>query len=208
MPQLSQRRRDTERVALPQPKYDSRTSIERVLLKRRSVRDYSHQAITLAQLSQLLWAGQGVTDPAGFRTAPSAGALYPLELNVLAGSVTNLAPGLYKYLPTRHILTSRDSTDKRYELAQAAFAQPFIAEAPAVLVIGAVFGRTAVKYASRASRYVYMEAGHSAQNIYLQCVSLRLGTVVIGAFQDDRVKKALRFSAEEDPLYLMPVGQL
>ncbi len=197
-----------EKIPLPPPKYDSRISIEQSLLRRRSVREYKDQPLTLLHISQLLWAAQGTTDPAGYRTAPSAGALYPLELYVLVGNVSGLEVGIYRYSHKEHTLRRTGLGDKRLELRDAALGQPPVARAMAVVILCAIYERTTVKYGTRGKTYVHMEAGHAAQNVYLQAVSLGLGTVVIGAFQDDRVKKVLGLSAHEEPLYLMPIGSM
>ena len=198
---------ESEIIKLPEPRYDSETSIEKALLERRSVRDYKDEPLTLIEVSQLLWAAQGITDPGGFRTAPSAGALYPLELYVVAGNVNDLPDGIYKYKPHGHELARVVEGDKRTELCNAALDQPPVKDAAAVIVFSAVYERTTGKYGERGIRYVHIEAGHAAQNIYLQAVSLNLGTVVIGAFDDEEVKKVLNTGDEEQPLYIMPVGK-
>jgi SagB-type dehydrogenase family enzyme len=195
-----------ERLTLPPPKTDSRNAIEKVLFRRRSVRELKERPLTLAELSQLLWAAQGITHRNGYRTAPSAGALYPLELYLLAGNVVDLGSGFYQYLPSQHRLKTMASDDKRLPLRRAALDQVSISEAAAVLVFCAIFERITGKYGPRGIRYVHMEAGHAAQNVYLQAESLHLGTVVLGAFDDSQVKGVLALK-EEEPLYLMPVGK-
>lgn len=195
-------------IKLPQPQYDSPSSVESTLTKRRSVRRYSDEPLTLAEISQLLWAAQGITHSRGFRTAPSAGALYPLEVYIAVGKVTALGAGIYKYNPDRHALSKIVEGDQRTALYRAALNQHVVKNASAVIVFCAVYHRTTVKYGQRGIRYVFMEAGHSAQNVCLQAVSLNLGTVTIGAFNDDRVKKVLRCQTDEEPLYMMPVGRL
>ena len=197
----------SERIKLPGPKYDSVTSVEEALLKKRSVRAFKEGPVTLAELSQLIWAAQGMTDPKGFRTAPSAGALYPLELYVVAGNVDSLLQGLYKYGPERHELLSLSKGDWRKDLCNAGLGQSSIRSAALVIVLSGVYSRTTAKYGERGIRYVHMEAGHAAQNIYLQSVALQLGTVAIGAFQDEEVKRLLKMGAGENPLYIMPVGK-
>ncbi|MDI6800917.1 MAG: SagB/ThcOx family dehydrogenase [Thermodesulfovibrionales bacterium] len=194
-----------ERIKLPEPKYDSNTSVEQALLERRSVRVYKDESLTLTEVSQLLWAAQGITDPRGFRTAPSAGALYPLELYVVAGDVNDLPNGVYKYKPHKHELTMVVEGDKRTELCNAVLGQPWVKNAAAVIVFSAVYERTTGKYGERGIRYVHIEVGHAAQNIYLQAVSLNLGTVVMGAFDDEEVKKIMNIGDKEQPLYIMPV---
>lgn len=194
-------------IRLPEPRYDSAISVEKALLQRRSIRNYAAKSLTLAEVSQLLWAAQGITESGeGLRTAPSAGALYPLEVYVAAGNVQDLAPGLYHYRPGAHELQKIAAGDVRQALSSAALGQDCVEEGAAVFVISAVYERTARKYGDRSSRYVPMEAGHAAQNIYLQATALNLGTVVAGAFRDDAVKRAMGLPAEEEPLYLMPVG--
>ncbi len=196
-----------QKTALPKPRYESSTSLEQALLKRRSVREFRDAPLALDDLAQLLWAAQGLTDRAGFRTSPSAGARYPLEVSVLAGNVRGLPPGLYKYAPREQALRRVGADDKRLALSHAALDQPSIAAAPAVLILCAVYERITERYGERGLRYAHMEAGHAAQNVYLQSVSLGLGTVVIGAFADERVAETLGLSAQEQPLYLMPIGK-
>lgn len=195
-------------VDLPSPKMGSDTSIEKALLQRRSIRNYSEQEVTIDELAQLLWAAQGVTDQRGLRTAPSAGALYPLEVAVVAGNVRELSPGIYRYQPTGHTLIQTIGGDHRSALSKAGLSQGAIRRAPVVLVFSGVYERTTRKYGDRGVRYVHMEAGHAAQNVCLQAVSLGLGAVVIGAFDDAEVKKVMRLNDDEAPLYILPVGRV
>jgi SagB-type dehydrogenase family enzyme len=197
----------SEKIKLPEPKYIGVISVEEALMKRRSVRAFKEGPVMLAELSQLMWAAQGMADQRGLRTAPSAGALYPLELYVVAGNVTGLPPGVYKYGRERHELLSLAKGDRRNDLCNAALGQSSIRRAALVLVLSGVYERTTAKYGERGIRYVHMEAGHAAQNVYLQTVSLGLGTVVIGAFQDEEVKRLLKMGDRESPLYIMPVGK-
>ena len=192
---------------LPTPLYDSETSIEKTLLARRSVRSYADEPLMLAELSQLLWAAQGITSPSGGRTAPSAGALYPLEVYLLAGEVNDLPGGIYHYNPNDHTLTLVAGGDQRQALYEAALSQSAVKDAAAVIVITAIYERTTVKYSQRGIQYVHIEVGSVAQNVYLQAVALDLGTVFIGAFHDDQVREILQLGAEEQPLGLMPVGR-
>jgi len=196
-----------EKIKLPEPRHDSKISMEKALKERRSVRHYRNEPLTISEISQLLWAAQGITASGGLRTAPSAGALYPLEVYIIVGNVTNMKSGIYKYIPESHELVKVIEGDKRSELSNAALHQSPIKDAPAVIVIYAVYERTTGKYGERGIRYVHMEAGHAAQNIVLQAVSLNLGTVVIGAFKDEMVKKALNLGDKEDPLSIIPVGR-
>ena len=197
-----------ENIKLPKPAEDSKTSIEKAMLKRRSVRSFKVSSLTLAEVSQLLWAAQGITSPRELRTAPSAGALYPLEVYIVAGNVDALQDGVYHYRPARHELAQVIKGDRRTELCAAALGQTSVRSAAAVIVFSAVYERTTVKYGNRGIRYVHMETGHAAQNVFLQAVSLNLGTVVIGAFYDDEVRKVLNMSDREQPLYIMPVGRM
>ena len=194
-------------VALPAPRLDGAGSVANVLSRRRSLRDFAQEPLALAAVSQLLWAAQGVTSPDGKRTAPSAGALYPLELYLVAGAVTGLETGVYRYVPQRHRLLLHVKGDLRGELADAALEQEWVAEAPAVLLIGAVYWRTESKYGRRAPRYVHMEVGHAAQNVYLQAVALDLGTVMVGAFHDRPLARLLQLPEGVEPLGVMPIGR-
>jgi SagB-type dehydrogenase family enzyme len=194
-------------ILLPAPHVDGRVSTERTLHARRSIREYAPGVLTLTDLSQVLWAAQGVTDTDGFRTAPSAGALYPLEMYVVAGDVAELPQGIYHYRPRGHTLQRIAGGDIRPALMQAALGQPCIAQAAAVLLVAAVYERTTAKYGTRGTRYVHMEAGHAAQNVYLQAVSLQLGTVAVGAFDDKRIKAVAALREDEQPLYLLPLGR-
>lgn len=196
-----------ESIKLPAPDYHGVMSVEEALHKRRSVRVYREEPVSLGELSQLLWAAQGQTASGGLRTAPSAGALYPLEVYVVAGDVKGLAAGLYRYEPGRHELLSLRKGDIRNDLCAAALGQPSVRKAALVLVLSGVYERTTVKYGERGIRYVHMEAGHAAQNVYLQAEALHLGTVSIGAFSDREVKALLKMTGKETPLYIMPIGK-
>ena len=197
---------EPEIMKLPMPIYDSLTSVEKALLKRRSVRDYTGEPLQVSEISQLLWAAQGITAQGFFRTAPSAGALYPLELYIVAGNVSGITSGIYKYIPLEHGLVRIAGGDKRSSLSNAALGQSCVRNCSAAIVISAVYERVTGKYGERGIQYVHMEAGHAAQNVYLQAVSLQLGTVVVGAFRDNEVKNVIRMNDDEKPLYIMPVG--
>lgn len=185
----------------------SKMTLEDALQKRRSERAYLDQALNLKDIAQILWAAQGVTESSwGGRTVPSAGALYPIEIYLVVRKVEKLEPGVYHYLPTSHQLNQVLAGDVSNKLAPAAFGQSFISQAAANLVIVGVFERTTSKYGERGNHYVYMEAGHAAQNVYLQATSLNLGTVSVGAFSDEAVQKLLNLDLGEIPLYIMPIG--
>jgi len=194
-------------MKLPAVRYDSNISLEKTFLERRSVRDYADAPLALEELSQLLWACQGITDPNGFRTAPSAGALYPLEVYAVIGNVKDLAPGIYKYQPEGHQITRTTAGDKRSQLADAAFRQSCVEKGAVSFVITAVYVRTTGKYGERGIRYVHMEVGHAGQNLCLQAVALGLGAVTVGAFYGDEVAKVLRLPDNEEPLYIITVGR-
>jgi SagB-type dehydrogenase family enzyme len=197
-----------EIIKLPGPSRDGKLAVEAALAGRRSVRDYRQGALDLDEISRLLWAAQGAARPGGYRTCPSAGALYPLELILVAGAVDGLPGGAYRYDSANHAIMPENEGEIRDKLAAAALRQLMISRAPATISISAVFERTTRKYGERGIRYVFMEAGHAAQNIHLQAVSLNLGTVVIGAFRDEEVKDVLGLQPAESPLLLMPVGRI
>jgi SagB-type dehydrogenase family enzyme len=188
-------------IALPPPA-TRRGTLERAIAGRRSVREFLNEPLTDRQLSQLLWAVQGITARDGSRSAPSAGALFPLEIYVATSS------GLHHYEPGRHRLRRRSDRDPRKALYRAALHQEAVRDAPAVFVIAAVYERIARKYGEeRTPRYVHMEVGHAAQNLLLQAVGLGLGGVPIGAFHEDRIHQALRLPENHAPVYLVPVGR-
>ena len=192
-------------IELPEPVKDGQVSLEETLSKRRSVRTFKGRPISLPMAGQLLWSAQGFTRGSK-RTTPSAGALYPLEIHLLAADVEGLAPGLYRYLPKDHAVLQTSSEYLRKKLTAAALHQEAIHHAPAVFVITGIPDRITIKYGDRGIRYMYMEAGHAAQNILLQAVALELGSVVIGAFYDDEVAGVLGLGETETPLYIIPVG--
>ena len=200
-------------IALPAVSTDGGISVEKALSTRRSQRSLAGDALTLQQLSQLLWSAQGVTqtdpDPQrNLRTAPSAGARYPLELYAVVGSVEGLDAGLYRYVPAAHALAAVARGDLRAALSEAALSQAAIQDAPVALVFAAVIERTAARYGERAERYVHIEVGAAAENIHLQVESLGLGTVFMGAFRDDAVKSVLGLPPEQVVFGIMPVGRI
>lgn len=197
-------------VYLPEPNPKGSLSLEEAIAGRRSVRDFSSAPITQLELSQILWAAQGITEKGwGLRAVPSAGATYPLEVFVVCGhnGVAGIGEGVYGYNVARHSLTPHCKGDRRLELARAALNQEFIYEAPVDIVICALFQRTTGGYGSRGERYVYIEVGHAGQNIYLQAAALGLATVAIGAFSDEPVREVLQLDVKCRPLYIMPVGK-
>ncbi|MCD5396246.1 MAG: SagB/ThcOx family dehydrogenase [Candidatus Pacebacteria bacterium] len=196
-------------IYLPQPRYESEVSLEEAILRRRSRRKYKKEPLSLFEVSQLLWSAQGITDKKrNFRTAPSAGALYPLEVYLVVGAVENLLPGVYKYYPKEHKIVRVKEEDLRKELREASFGQKWVEDGAVSLVFAGVFERTTKKYGKKGVLYVYMEAGHASQNVYLQAEALGLGTVTVGGFLEERVKEILSLPENETPLYIMPVGKL
>jgi len=194
-------------VALPEPSFKGNISVEEALKERRSVRVYAEVPLALTDLGQVLWAAQGVTDERGHRTAPSAGPLYPLEVYVVAGDVAGLEPGVYHYRPGEHLLIQTAGGDLRAALQAAAVDQAPVGSAPATVVIAAVPDRTTGDFGDRGMRYVFMEAGHAAENVFLQAQAINLGTVTIGSFDDGEVREVLGLPENTTPLYLMPVGR-
>jgi len=195
---------------LPPPSQKGSTSLEEAIAQRRSVRDFLPESITQAELSQILWAAQGVTDTAwNLRAVPSAGATYPLEVFVVCGqnSIEGMSEGVYRYHIVQHSLTLHRRGDARLDLARAALGQEFIYEAPLDIVICALYQRITLDYGSRGERYAHIEVGHAGQNIYLQTSVLGLATVAIGAFHDEQVREVLRLDKQYKPLYIMPVGK-
>lgn len=194
----------SQEIKLPRPCEKGSVSIEEVLNQRRSVRDYKKASMSLEEVSQLLWAGTGKN--LYRRTAPSAGATYPLEIYLVVGEVETLELGLYHYSIPKHHLKKVKEGDLRRSLSRAALEQRMIERAPVNIVIAADYHRTTGHYGQRGIRYVHMEVGHVGQNISLQAVALKMGTVMIGAFDDRQVKEIL--GIEEEPLYLIPVGRI
>ena len=191
-------------IPLPQPELSGTLSLEECLAGRRSIRQFNSRALTMDEISQLLWAGQGITSDWGGRTAPSAGALYPIRLYLVVGAVDGLEPGVYLYEPSGHSLREVICGDIRRDLKSAALDQEPVGNAPVSIVITAIPSITEAKYGDRSMRYIDNEAGCVAENIYLECESLGLGTVTIGAFYDDDVAALL--GSEVSPRLIMPVG--
>ncbi len=199
---------DSTVIKLPPPKVAGNMSVEEAIARRRSIRAFSDRPLEIEELSQLLWSLQGITDGKRMRAAPSAGATFPLEIIAIVGGfgVGGFSAGVYLYLPHQHALKPLANGDVRQRLTDVAIGQRAIATAPASLVIAADYERTRLRYRNRTERYVHMEAGHAAQNVYLQAAALGLGTVAIGAFDDSGVKEVLSLAPNLQPLYILPVG--
>ncbi len=201
---------------LPAPAMEGTVSVEKALANRRSHRSFVSGQISSQDISQILWAAYGVTKPwsgknqtgEGLRTAPSAGGIYPLEIYVLIGNVKDIEPGVYKYIAAGHKITRTINEDMKSQLCAAALGQEMIMKAPACLVYSAVYSRVTERYGERGQdRYVCMDLGHSAENVYLQAEALNLGTCAVGAFKDEEVKAVMHMPDEEEPLYIMPIGR-
>lgn len=214
---------ESEIIQLPNPRYESETSVEKALNMRRSIRTYAEEPLSISDISQILWAAQGITKKTeklptkwntkyewqgGYRTAPSAGALYPIELYLIVGNAKGLSKGVYKYIPKNHSLKKVFDGDKRTEIYDAALQQSSIKEGAALIVMAGVYERTSFKYGERAERYVHIEVGHIGENIYLQGITLGIGTVMMGAFKDEELKKVLDLPEDEYPLAIMPLGKM
>lgn len=200
---------------LPTPDLRGSRPFEKVLSQRRSRRSYSGGAVSIEEISQILWAANGISETPDhlrkskkLRTAPSAGATYPLEVYLLAGNITGIDPGVYRHNPSGHRLKRVIERDIKTEMASAALDQDMIETAPACLFFSAVYDRSTMVYGQRGSeRYVCMDLGHSAQNVYLQAEALQLGTCAIGAFNDLAVRRLMQLPDHETPLYIMPIGR-
>jgi SagB-type dehydrogenase family enzyme len=196
-------------IKLPSPISRGKMSLEQTILKRRSVRRFMNEPLSLEQLSQLLWSAQGITGTGGRRAAPSAGATYPLEVFVVVGNngLRTLAAGIYHYDVDNHSLSLHQSGDFQQKLADTALGQSYIARCPVDIIVCAIHPRTAYRYGRRGERYVHTEVGHVGQNVALQAVALGLGTVMVGAFEDEPVRKILKLEEQIKPLYIIPVGK-
>jgi SagB-type dehydrogenase family enzyme len=196
-------------MKLPQPKTEGTVSVERALQQRRTVRSFDPKVLGLDQLSQLLWAAQGITGRHGFkRAAPSAGALYPMDLYAAVGSkcVHQLGAGVYHYAAAGHKLVRGADKDVRSDIARASLSQMWMAQAPLNLVITAAYHRVTGKYGERGVRYAMIEAGHVGQNLYLQAEALGLKAGIVGAFHDRRLAEVLLLPVRNEPLLIMPIG--
>jgi len=215
---FTEKHTETELIDLPTPRFESEVSVEEAMKNRRSIRSYEDTPLTIAEVTQLLWAAYGITKksekyPAfvrgGLRTAPSAGARFPLDVYLVVRNVDGLDKGVYLYKSETHQLVTVVKGDKWADLSEAGFNQTHFQTAAAALVYSAVFERNMVKYGQRGrERYVCMDLGHSAQNVYLQAYALNIGTCAIGAFTDLWLKQVTGMTRNEEPLYIMPLGKV
>jgi SagB-type dehydrogenase family enzyme len=198
-------------ISLPSPAPEGTVSVEKALNSRRTHRSFQKRPLTLKQFSQMLWAAYGVTGASGGRhlkTAPSAGAMYPIDIYAVVGDggVESVAPGVYHYLPESHAARVVNSGDARERVAIACLRQLWVAKAPLLVVITGEYARCSAKYGPRGATYTHIEAGHVGQNVFLQAEALGLKAGIVGAFQNEEVVKALGIPATHDPLLVMPVG--
>ncbi|MFH1438410.1 MAG: SagB/ThcOx family dehydrogenase [Pseudomonadota bacterium] len=191
---------------------DGAMTVEQAIDKRRSVRAYTKEAMTMAELSRLLHAAQGITasaDGHDLRAAPSGGALYPIEIYPVVNNVEGLDSGIYHYRVPDHALELVKAGDFSGAIEKAGLGQGMLGDADVTIVMSAVFDRSRCKYGERGLRYIYMEAGHISQNIWLQAVALGMGSAVAGAFFDDKANKLLGLDGKDEAvLYMQAVGTI
>jgi SagB-type dehydrogenase family enzyme len=194
-------------VALPKPDVTGRVTLEQTIAQRRSVREYAPGALKLAEVAQLMWVAQGITSPDGKRATPSARAVYPLQVWLVANDVTGLPAGIYRYEPKEHALTPIVAGPQRDSVAAAARGQETVQHAAAVVAVIGDSALAAAKFRGNAERWLGMEAGFIVQDVYLECTALGLGTVMVGGFDEGAVRRALGVPAGWEALALLPVGR-
>ena len=197
-----------EAIKLPPPIKQGGMPLAEALEVRRAVRRFASRPLDLAQISQLLWSADGTSDPRGLRTAPSAGATYPLDLYLVVGErgVADLAAGVYRYQVGAHALTPVALGDIRAAVARASLQQSWMTQAPVMVVITGEYRRCAARYGERGVRYTHMEAGNASQNLFLAAEALGLGAGIVGAFEDKGLAQVLKLPPAHEPLLVMPVG--
>ena len=194
---------------LPKPILKGEVSVEEAIKHRRTIRSYLSKPLTLEQLSQIFWAAQGITEDRGYkRSAPSGGALYPMDIYAIVGDngVKGLNAGIYHYDPHKHSALLITEGDFREDVARTALSQMWMARAPLNLVITSEYSRITSKYGTRGERYAMIEAGHIGQNIFLQAEALGLRAGIVGAFHDNDVIRVIKISRSHEPLLILPVG--
>jgi SagB-type dehydrogenase family enzyme len=189
-------------VILPTPKTQGGLSLDEALARRRSIRRFTSQTLTVAEIGQLLWAAQGITEPTkGLRTAPSAGATFPLEVYLVAPD------GVFHYMPKGHRLERLLADDRRRALAGGSSGPEYLREAAVDIVLTGVVTRTTVKFRDQeAARYMLLEAGHATQNVLLEAAAMGLGAVCVGGMSGEKVRQALPLPGDQELLYVIPVG--
>ena len=211
-PEQFKRYPDTERVILPDPDFSQPADLWQCMKKRRSERDTIPKPLSLNELSKLLWAAQGVTARAGihlFRTAPSAGALYPFETYLYVDHVEDISQGFYHLdVPNFALERLKEGSFSR-DMTAACLGQPAVRRAAVVFIWTAMMLRCMVKYRNRAMRYIPMDLGHVCQNVQLASTAMNLGSCPIGAFFDDDINRLLGVDGEDETvLYIVTVGKL
>jgi SagB-type dehydrogenase family enzyme len=200
----------SDSISLPEPGHRG-LSVEEAILLRRSRRSYGPEPLALGELSQILFAAQGITGSVGsraLRAAPSAGGTYPFEIYIFANRVEGLEPGIYHYIPQGHEVEVIRRGDFARAVSEACLGQSMPAEAACSIVLAAVAERTTDIYGERGLMYVYMEAGHISENIYLQCVSLGLAVVAVGAFYESDVDALIGLDGEQETsIYVNCIGR-
>ncbi len=192
-------------MKLPEPILKGTLSVEEAIVSRRTVRSFAKRPLSLDEFSQLLWSAYGVTE--GFkRTVPSAGALYPMDIYAAVGLVNDVKAGIYHYIPEEHGISLILKWDMRGKIAEASLFQMWMADAPVLFIITVEYHRITIKYGERGIRYALMEAGHIAQNLFLQAEALGLGAGIVGAFHDDKLLKITDIPKSHYPLLIMPIG--
>ncbi len=194
-------------VKLPPPGTGGGLSVEQALSQRRSLRAFAPGALTLAELAQLCWSAQGITDAKGHRTVPSAMATYPLDVYVVAGNVSGLAAGVYRYRNKEHDLERLADGDARDRLVDQVAPQLWIRSAPVALVVTGTLSRMGKRAGNRGATFMAVEAGEVAQSVFLQAVSLGLGSTYVGGFNPDALRKFLNLPAGEEGLAILPIGR-
>ncbi|MEW6136995.1 MAG: SagB/ThcOx family dehydrogenase [Thermodesulfobacteriota bacterium] len=201
-------------IKLPKPSFSGKLSVEAAIISKKSSRNYAGTALTPQEVSQILWSANGnlpsdAVSGATVKVIPSAGGLYPLEVLLVTGkdTVEGISAGIYQYQPATNSLTQMAEGDNRTLLAHACLSQMWMSRAPALVVIAAVMARMTSKYGNRGYQYVFMEAGSSNQNVYLQAQSLGLKAATVGAFNDAQVCAVLKLPKEMAPLLIMTVGR-
>ena len=217
MPPIVKTYSGVETIPLPQPRFRRQVYVEDAIITRRSIRDFKDEALTLEDLSTILYLSFGVTaweeGVYGYRrfplrAFPSAGALQPVEVYVLSFKVVGLDPGLYHYNPLKHELEVLKKGNFSREIIDIALGQEYAGSAPVTLILTIYWARTRWKYGDRGFRYALLDAGFAGENVYLACKALGLGTVAIGAFYDDELCKFLNIDCKDEiPVLIFPIGK-
>ncbi len=189
------------KTSLPPPSFYSNYSVEQAILNRESIREYTDESLSLQEISQLLWSGQGITHN-NYRAAPSAGALYPYELYIVD------EVGVYHYVPENHSLELIMREDIRKELGVVAYNQEHVSNAGLIIVFAGIYEREMEKYGSRGIIYTHIEAGHIAENILLQAVAMNLGACPVGSFSPDKVRNIMNLPKNHEIIYMITAGNI